>query len=205
MIPDQPAGMTRSALRGRGSGVAVCAAFGALWATWGISTWSAPLRDAGYAMGGLVAGSLLWLALRMIGDARKLSSADDAPASQRRRVGLLFTAIFAAEIVALNIVAWLLAKQNLLAYLMPAIAIIVGLHFYPLASLFRARHYRITATLMTLAGVAGTMAIASGWPAASTAAGVDIVCAITLWTTGFVSWRSTRGTSKPGGRRALPE
>lgn len=74
---------------------------------------------------------------------------------------------------------------------MPVIAIIVGLHFYPLASLFAAGRYPVTASVMTLAAIAGSALLASGGPADLINAAVELVCALTLWTTGFASWRST--------------
>jgi hypothetical protein len=100
--------------------------------------------------------------------------------------------IFAAEIVAMNIAAYVLSGHHLEQYLIPAIAIIVGLHFYPLAHLFRAPRYHITASLMTLAGIGGGVFIARGFATALVIAGVGAICAITLWVTGLASWLSTR-------------
>ncbi len=100
--------------------------------------------------------------------------------------------IFAAEVIAMNIAAWWLAGHQRQAFLMPVIAIIVGLHFHPLASLFAARRYHVTASVMALAGIAGCALLAGGGPANLINGAVELVCALTLWTTGFASWRSTR-------------
>lgn len=182
--------MTARALRSRGLGMFACAAFGAFWASTALSMWPVTAAAIGYGVTALMTGGLLVAAIRMIRRSRQLSSADAAMSSRQRRTGTIFFAIFAAEIIAMNIAAYLLASHHLMPYLMPVIAIIVGLHFYPLASLFRASRYYVTASVMTLAGVAGAVAIASGVAANPVNATVEIVCAITLWSTGVVSWRT---------------
>jgi hypothetical protein len=181
-----------SALRSRGIGIFACAAFGAFWATTALSAWPVISVVIGHALIVLMTGSLLIVAAAMIRRGRRPASSGDMPSSAQRRVGRVFGAIFAAEIIAMNIVAYLLVGHHLTAYLMPAIAIVVGLHFYPLAPLFRAPQYHVTATAMTLAGVIGIVLLATGLTANPVNAMVDIVCAITLWVTGFASWQSIR-------------
>jgi hypothetical protein len=66
------------------------------------------------------------------------------------------------------------------------IGAIVGLHFFPLAKLFRAPIYRWTATAMTL-GVLASMAIPMGGIRDLIACGL---CGLTLWATdGAILWQ----------------
>jgi hypothetical protein len=58
--------------------------------------------------------------------------------------------------------------------------------------LFRARHYNITGTVMTLAGIVATVAMLSGSPAVPTDSLSDLACALALWGSGFFTWHSTR-------------
>jgi hypothetical protein len=180
-------------LRGRGVGILVCAGFGALWACSGLSAWPLGVAGMAYAVVVAIAGTLAIVGIGLVRNGRRAASARasaDLPSSApARRTGWWFTVVLVAEIIAMNILAWLLVGHDLTRYLLPGIAIIVGLHFYPLAWLFRAPHYRVTATLMTLAGLVGVAAMLHGAAAHPVNAVVDGVCALTLWTTGFVSWR----------------
>lgn len=97
---------------------------------------------------------------------------------------------YSAEIIALNIVANVLLSRHRIGYLMPAIAVIVGLHFIPLAKPFRANRYYATAAVMTLAGFAAMLALGSGLAVTHVDVTVDVICAMALWLTGLISWRA---------------
>lgn len=188
-------GVTPSALRGRGTGLIVCAIFAALWANW-----ARPLLAGSPAAWGWVAvlivavasGALLRAGVSMIRRGRRLSQAtgmgDTAPRSMRRK----FMLVLIAEIVALNIAACFLIGHHMAQYLAPAIAVIVGLHFWPLAQIFRAPNFFTTAIVMTLAGILAAAAMATGSPAVIANGIADLVCAVALWGTGFASWRGLR-------------
>jgi hypothetical protein len=185
------ANTSASALRSRGVGTIVCAGFAALWANASRPEWPSALVTVGFAAIALITVALIVAGIKLIGHGGHAARTTDARPSERRRTGLYFTAIFAAEIIALNIAAYLLTEHQLDRYLMPAVAIIVGLHFFPLARLFRAPRYQLTGAFMTLAGVSGAVAIACGLATAPVVAIVDIACAVTLWMTGFASYVST--------------
>lgn len=191
MITETSFTLSRAALRGRSMGVFACGAFGALWASSALSLGAPTLDTVGYAVIALITGSLLWLAIGMLRRSRQMSSADDPARQAQRRTNFRFLAIFVVEIVLINIAAVVLDRQHAVQYLMPTIAIVVGLHFYPLAPLFRAPRYHVTATVMTVAGMAGVLALAAHEPSATVNVIVDALCALTLWITGVFSWRST--------------
>jgi hypothetical protein len=180
-----------SALRGRGVGTLVCAGFAAFWAISSQPEWPTALVTPGFVAIALITAALIGAGIALIRYSRRLPRAVDTPSGPPRRTGLHFTVIFAAEIIALNIAAYVLTEYHVQQYLIPAIATIVGLHFFPLAQLFRAPRYHLTASLMTLAGIGGAVAIACSLPSDPVIAIVDVACAIVLWVTGFTSYVST--------------
>lgn len=129
------------ALRGRARGVVIRSLIALGWAVFG----SGDLRP-GIRIPILVAAVALTAALVVAGGAmqrraRSSASPTRAQVAANKRVWLLFSLNFIAEIVLLNIaVAWLSAA-GLRQYWIPAISAIVGLHFWPMAYLFRVRSY----------------------------------------------------------------
>lgn len=190
MSEHEPRTVTPSELRGRGTGIAVCGLFAALWTNWAgpmlselpTCKWIAVLAVAA------LSGTLLFAGVATIRRGRRLPRAtgtrEAAPRGTRRK----FVVILILEILALNVAAYLLIGHHMVQYLAPAVALVVGLHFLPLAKIFRVPHYYATATAMTLAGIVAAMAIATGSAAVTTDGILDLACAIALWGTGFVSW-----------------
>lgn len=187
--------ITPSALRGRGTGIIVCAIFAALWANWAsplLSGLPAAYQWVAIFIVAAISVALLVAGVTMIRRGRHLSQAtgvgDTAPRGMRRK----FMLVLLGEIVALNIAAYLLIGHHMAQYLAPAVAVIVGLHFLPLAKIFRSPHFFATAAVMTLAGILAAAAMAAGSHAATAGGIADLVCAIALWTTGFTTWRGMR-------------
>jgi hypothetical protein len=170
-------------------GIFASAGFGAFWAAAALSACHGSFAVPGYLFAVAVLAALTIAGGQLMRTARRGNLPDDADPGDRRRVRHRFLAIFVAEIAAMNVAAWWLVPQHM-AYLIPAVALIVGVHFYPLASLFRAPHYRLTATAMTLASLAAVAAIALGRDGNACNALLGTLCALALWTSGFVSWRS---------------
>ncbi|WP_458072145.1 hypothetical protein [Rhodanobacter sp. BL-MT-08] len=184
--------LSAPALRSRGLGMIACACFGAFWAGTAVATAAVSYAAAYFFVIALISTWLLIAAVRLLRRSRHMTALSDTVAPAQRRTRWLFFAIFAAEIIALNVVANLLVSHHRISYLMPAIAVIVGLHFYPLAKLFRATRYYATATVMTLAGIGAILALNSGLAVSPVDVTLDIICALALWLTGLLSWRSAR-------------
>lgn len=187
--------ITPSALRGRGIGIIVGAAFAALWATWArplLPDSPAAWTWAAAAVVAALSGALLLAGLSMIHRGRRLAQAHGTSDTAPRHMHRKFIWVLLGEIVALNIAAYLLIGHHLAQYLAPAIAVIVGLHFLPLAKIFRAPHFYATAAVMTLAGILAIVAMANGSPAATIDGSAELACALALWGTGFVAWLRTR-------------
>lgn len=194
-----------SALRGHGIGLVVCAIFAALWANWARSLLAGSPAAYVWAAAVIVAvfsGALLLAGLSMIRRGRRWSQAtgigDTAPRNMRKK----FIWVLIGEIVALNIAAYFLISHHMAQYLAPAVAVVVGLHFLPLAKIFRSPHFVATAAVMTLAGILAAVAMATGSPALTANGIVDLACAAALWGTGFVSWSRVHKATAPSAAAA---
>lgn len=184
--------ITPAALRSRGLAILAFAAFGAWGATSALRVVPLPLVKAGYVLVTLITAAMVFAAIGLLRSSQRLTPSVDQFGAPRRRTAGIFTAVFLAELIAINFAALLLTSHHLTPYLTPLIAIIVGLHFYPLARLFHAPHYKLTASAMTLAGVVGVAALMAGYPTLPSIAAVAATCAITLWVTAFAAWRISR-------------
>lgn len=196
MAPNADAA-TPSVLRRQGLGIIVAVCFGALWAAWAhswLERYPAFIAWTVYAIAAAVCIALLAAAFAAIRRARQGSGTADTGKAVRRRTARQYWLIVIAEVVVLNVAAATLFRFGLGQYLAPAIAIIVGLHFFPLARTFRAPPLYATATLMTLAGIAAVLAILAGEPAVVATGSAEMACALVLWGTAYVSWKRTRNT-----------
>lgn len=186
-----PQAITPSALRGHGAGIIVCAIFAALWANWAhpiLSGSPGPYGWIALLVVAAISGTLLVAGVATMRRGRRMlrtnGAGDTAPRGMHRK----FMWVLIGEIAGLNIAAYLLIGHHMPQYIAPAVAIIVGLHFLPLAKIFRAPHFFVTAGVMAAAGGLAAMAMATGNSAMVANGVADLVCAVTLWGTGFASW-----------------
>jgi hypothetical protein len=141
-------------LNGRATGVLFLAGFGTLWM--GLALYAMQvldLADGGAILGGLltlVAGAA-WLMQR----ARQLPRKPADPAMRRA-----FRRINAIQWIAVFVAAFFLPKLHLERYVVTAIAVIVGLHMFPLARLFRHPQHYVTGAVLVIGAVA-TASVAS--------------------------------------------
>ncbi len=189
--PTPLAPMSPAALRGRRAAMLAFAAFGAWWATSALRPVPWLFRSAGYLIAAVITVALVAASLSLFRYSRRVTLVMNASTSPGRSTWPVFTVVVIAEIVAINLAALLLGRYHLVSCLIPLIAVIVGLHFYPLARLFHMPIYNITGTAMTLAGAAGVAAILAGCDAAQSNAAVAAACALTLWLTAFAAWRAS--------------
>lgn len=184
--------ITGAEMRGRGIGMLVGTAFATWWAITALNVapklqaW--PLETAI----GLVTVALAGASIATFWRGTRIAATATGSHRPRRRIWAKFLLVLVAEIVALNLIAWALTHYHLGSCMLAAIAIIVGLHFFPLASVFHTPFMRITASAMTLAGAGAGFAIIGGsaptWPNAIAAC----VCAIALWATVAAGWLRLR-------------
>ena len=145
-------------VRGCVAGAAILTLFGSLWCILALSLWPA---HPGWSIpaGSAATLALLGLCFIRIRATRNIPSVDDPIAAARgKRAGMLFGIIFAAEGGLIWLCATLLAHFGLGVWIPIAVAIIVGLHFIPLARVFGVPLYYWTGALSVL-GVLGCLLI----------------------------------------------
>jgi hypothetical protein len=142
--------MDRSTLLGITTGAASMFGFGVIWLLVGLfrghpsPAWlRLSLLFAGIVLGASI-GALGVRASRLPHDAVPLSAQQIAI---NRQIGLHFYVIFGIELAAIFLAVIVLRAIHYPDYILCGIALIVGVHFFPLAALFRTHLYYGTALL----------------------------------------------------------
>jgi len=168
------------AIRGRAIGALVMIGFGALWM---IS--AANLRKRLDWSTWLVV--LLFTGILCVGAGKQLQRAQHMPTSppssahteSDERIRRQFRIVLAFEWIPIFAVVFVLARMRRPELILPAIALIVGLHFIPLAIIFRARLYYFTAIAIVLTTLA---ALALTGPTLRQTT-ICVGCGLALWLT----------------------
>ncbi len=126
-------------------GMFICLGFGALWIVMALGFW--PARPGWSLLAALSAVVLLagWTLLR-VPSIRRTASNDPRPV--RAHTGALFALVVALETLAIVAAINLLAVAHFPNLIPFAIAAVVGLHFLPLAWLFRVPSYYLAGAVM---------------------------------------------------------
>lgn len=141
----------RAAVRGTASGVIFMAFFGTLWAGIGIRG----MQGRGFLvliLLSLLIGVILFIsAIVLIKNSSQLTNEVIKKNGDRwRKKNRWFGIIFSLEGLLIAIAAFICIFTNHLNLFVPVMALIVGAHFFPLASLFQVPIYYITGTLLCL-------------------------------------------------------
>ncbi|MFP3663676.1 hypothetical protein SB717_00870 [Priestia sp. SIMBA_032] len=141
----------RAAVRGTASGVIFMAFFGTLWAGIGIrgmQGWEFPV----FITLSLLIGVVLFIsAFALIKSSSQLSNEVIKEDRDRwRKKNRWFGIFFSLEGLLIAIAAFICVSTNHLNLFVPVMALIVGAHFFPLASLFQVPIYYVTGTLLCL-------------------------------------------------------
>jgi len=138
------------AVIGAGRGALIVAMFGAGWLGWGLGQARAFNGFVGPAFG-FIELFLLACSIYVIRKGRRLRKQyPPMPASTRQAIRKSFCLVVLMEVVGLSLV-WILANRLHRPDLATDwCAMIVGLHFLPLAKIFRALHLGVIGILLTL-------------------------------------------------------
>jgi hypothetical protein len=147
---------TAQAARGRAYGCLFFIGFGTVWMCTGLA--AAKHGSAGtYGAAGLVAVCLLAMVALLFRRAHYLPMAA-ADSDFERRSRLMFRAVNIIQWVSIATAVAILNMLHMTEYVVPAIAILVSLHLFPLAETFRHRQHYWTGVLL-LAWSCGTLAL----------------------------------------------
>ncbi|MEY9873895.1 hypothetical protein ABH931_003389 [Streptacidiphilus sp. MAP12-33] len=167
-------------------GVVFYAFFGLGWLLAGLGHFGGTVTGVAGLCGLLVAVALVLAARRLPAPVdRRL------PAAQRRRFGQV------------NAVQWLLIAAivagcvlgGVPVLVMPLVAVVVGLHFIPLARVFAEPRMAATGAVLTALGLCGLAARAAGASAGTVFTLVGVGCALTLWVTALWTVAGSRGAA----------
>ncbi|MEH3078240.1 MAG: hypothetical protein PGN11_16525 [Quadrisphaera sp.] len=141
-------------------GLVLMAVFTTAWSANTLGTWPGALGTAVFAVGVLASAWFVVSAVRLA-RVRGRTSTAATPEEQRwqKRAGAAFGWVFTAEAVVIVVAANVLARIGRPDLVLPAIALVVGVHFYPMARIFRRRIDTWLATALSAVGLAGLLVL----------------------------------------------
>lgn len=157
--------LSRPAVQGIASGIFFMAFFGAAWG----------FTSAGFMGGAFQIGAFILIALVTLGFfivvgmilryARTLpKTLSPEGAATRKRISMWFGIVFGLEFLLIALASTLLSSVQAGSFIPPAIALIVGIHFFPLARLFRVPTYYLTGALLSILALIALVALPLGLP-----------------------------------------
>jgi hypothetical protein len=178
----------QSALRGRATGVVFFAVFGALWLVFGLAArqWLSAMTAGAVAIGlGLLIADALILYRRVAA-----LPASTVEPEEQRRIGRTFGRVNAVQWTAIIVIAVVLGRMHLDAYTPAAVTVVVGLHFFPLARIFRSPQHHLTGAVLVAWGVLCAVLVPR-----------EVLQSTTAFGTGAVLWASAGVTLARAFRR----
>ncbi|MEZ0163724.1 hypothetical protein AB2L27_02960 [Kineococcus sp. LSe6-4] len=158
MLEERP--VPRGLLNGVVVGLVLMAVFTTAWSANTLGTWPGGPGAVITAVGVLVSAWFVLTAVRLARTRGRASTvATPEEERWRRRSGTAFGWVFTAEAVLVVAAANVLGAVGRPDLVLPAIALVVGLHFYPMARIFRRRVDTWLATALSAVGLAGLLAL----------------------------------------------
>ncbi|MFH8882379.1 hypothetical protein [Streptomyces californicus] len=167
------------------SGVGFLALFGLGW--WLLAT---SALGGGAGLVAVAAGCVVTVGLMLA--ARRLlpaSAGGPLPAEQRRR----FNRINGLQWLVIIVIAVVCSRAEASVLMPPLIALVVGLHFLPLAAVFGQPRLRVPAALLVAAGLGGAAVWLVDGPEHAVRFTVGLISALSLW--GTALWTVTGAAS----------
>lgn len=159
--------LPRAAVQGMVSGIFFLTFFGAYWGFISAAFMSGTVQVVAFLLVGLVTLGFFGMGIILLRYARTLPktvSLEDAAVG--KRIAMWFGIIFGIEIVLIALASILLSIFQVDRFIAPTIALIVGIHFFPLARLFRVAVYYLTGALLSVLALVALVALLFGLPIA---------------------------------------
>ncbi|MFG2921760.1 hypothetical protein ACGFYA_09575 [Streptomyces sp. NPDC048305] len=173
-VPDAECAALTRTLRRRGT--VVLSVFALVWAFAGASG----LASGGAALAVEAAAAVVTVTAIVLAYRKGAAPSPrmvDLPSGWARSVGI----VNAVELVAVFAVIAASNASGRPGFIPPAIALVVGLHFIPLARLYDQWQYRWTAALLSAVAAVGLVLLAAGVSDEGVRAAVGLASAVTLW------------------------
>ncbi|MFL7869898.1 MAG: hypothetical protein AB8I58_13790 [Anaerolineales bacterium] len=180
----------RSSVRGIASGVVFLAIFGVLWVAIGINGLQG-LDEPWLLILMLLIGVALLVAGISLRRASQQYPKAKNPDGQRRNKWFLI--VFATELITIVIANVICRAINRFDLFFPVMMLIVGIHFFPLAALFRVKKYYTTGVLLCLLAILTIFAVPerirlNGMQINTWWVILGLGGAFILWGVGFANW-----------------
>lgn len=145
----------RKVVESSSTGALFMAVFGAIWAAAGAPAVGGATGTVLLLLFWTVAAALCVGAMRLRRAARGLPG-DDSPQARARRGRIIrrFNLVFGLQGVAIALAVFLLVRYDLGTLVPAVVALIVGVHFFPLAGLYGVRAYHATGAALCVVGLA---------------------------------------------------
>lgn len=159
--------LSRVVAQGAAGGIFFLTFFGAYWGSITAAFLSGAFQIISFLLVGLVTLGFFGMGGILFRDARRLPK-EQSPegAATGRRIWRWFGLIFGLEIVLIALASSLLSIFPLSQFIAPTTALIVGVHFIPLARLFRVGVYYLTGALLSVIALVALVALLLGLPMA---------------------------------------
>lgn len=181
--------LPRPAMQGVASGILFLTFFGALWGLLGTGSLNGLVHIIALIVVGVITLVFLGIAIMFMRYAGTLpETVSEEDAATGKRIWRWFGVVFGAEAVLIALASILLSNFQLSYFIPPMTGLIVGIHFLPLARLFRVPAYYITGALLIVLALVALAALLLGLPLADPSPWnwsifVGIGATITLWLT----------------------
>lgn len=139
--------VSKADVRGTASGVMFMAFFGTVWADVGIGGLQVSGAIWLLILAILIGAILFFYGIALIRGSRNLSNTNPR---NSKNVNKWFNVVFATEFALIIIAAIVCNATAHFDWFFPIMAIIVGVHFFPLAYLFQVKAYYVTGMLLCL-------------------------------------------------------
>lgn len=170
------------------SGVGFFALFGLGWWLLGSSAFDGLMRQGLLVVGCAVTVGLMLAARRFL----PASAGGPFPVDRRRR----FNQINGLQWLLIIAIAAVCSQVGVPVLIPPLIAVVVGLHFLPLAAVFEQPQLRVPAALLIAAGAAGATVWLTNGPDGTVRLVVGVTSALSLW--GTAIWTVAGAASAAG-------
>ncbi|MEP7188444.1 MAG: hypothetical protein ABI901_04535 [Roseiflexaceae bacterium] len=141
----------RALMHGYAIGALLLTFFGALWALLTLSALTVQQRVVLVVMVVIVAGMLAYAAIKLLRSAQQLPrSLTPESRAQETTTSKWYVLVVVSEAVAIALASIVLGRANYGQHIPLVVALIVGIHFLPLAALFHVPMYYLTGLCMVV-------------------------------------------------------
>ena len=149
--------VSRDMIKSMGFGLILMALFTLFWFGTAASNLSGNFMWILFAFTDLIAIVFIVYAIHLFLISKRFPQTQESDKTIRRKILTKFGLVFGLEGLTIAVCVLLLKRFNLHEFIIPAIATIVGLHFFPMSSIFQRKLDFYTASFATIVGLAGLL------------------------------------------------